>query len=40
MRTPPGRSSSIRRNDLASFLVDVVEGDLYLRQAPFVSQGR
>lgn len=35
----PGRSSSIRRADLASFLVDVVDGDLYKRQAPFVSQG-
>jgi len=31
----PGRSS-IRRADLASFVADVVEGDLYARQAPFV----
>lgn len=35
----PGRSSSIRRADLAVFLVDVVEQDLYSRQAPFASQG-
>jgi putative NADH-flavin reductase len=35
----PGRSSSIRRADLAVFLADVVEEDLYVRQAPFVSAG-
>lgn len=34
----PGRSSSIRRADLAVFLADVVEQDLYPRAAPFVSQ--
>lgn len=34
----PGRSSSIRRADLAVFLVDVLEHGLYSRQAPFVSQ--
>lgn len=33
----PGRSSSIRRADLAAFLADVVEQGSYLRQAPFVS---
>lgn len=33
----PGRSSSIRRSDLAVFLADVVEQDLYVRQSPFVS---
>ncbi|MCU0283763.1 MAG: NAD(P)H-binding protein [Candidatus Nanopelagicales bacterium] len=33
----PGRSSSIRRADLAAFLADVVEQGLYPRQAPFVS---
>lgn len=35
----PGRSSSIRRADLAAFLADVVEQDLYIGQAPFVSAG-
>lgn len=35
----PGRSSSIRRADLAVFLADVVEEDLYVRQSPFVSAG-
>jgi hypothetical protein len=35
----PGRSSSIRRSDLAVFLVDVIEQDLYVRQSPFVSAG-
>ncbi|MGB7980244.1 MAG: NAD(P)H-binding protein [Candidatus Nanopelagicales bacterium] len=35
----PGRSSSIKRADLAMFLVDVVEQGLYSRQAPFASQG-
>jgi uncharacterized protein YbjT (DUF2867 family) len=35
----PGRSSWIRRADLAVFLADVVEQDLYLRQSPFVSAG-
>jgi putative NADH-flavin reductase len=35
----PGRSSSIRRADLAMFLADVVEQDLYVRQSPFVSAG-
>ena len=35
----PGRSSSIRRSDLAVFLADVVEQDLYVRQSPFVSAG-
>jgi putative NADH-flavin reductase len=35
----PGRSSSIRRADLAVFLADVVEQDLYVRQSPFVSAG-
>jgi putative NADH-flavin reductase len=35
----PGRSSSIRRADLAVFLADVVEQGLYLRLAPFVSGG-
>jgi putative NADH-flavin reductase len=35
----PGRSSSIRRADLAAFLADVVERDLYPCAAPFVSQG-
>lgn len=35
----PGRSSSIRRADLAVFLADVVEQRLYPRQAPFVSAG-
>lgn len=36
----PGRSNSIRRADLAAFLADVVEGNLYSRQAPFVSAER
>jgi uncharacterized protein YbjT (DUF2867 family) len=35
----PGRSSSIRRADLAAFLADVVEQDLYVGQSPFVSAG-
>jgi putative NADH-flavin reductase len=35
----PGRSSSIRRADLAVFLADAVEQDLYVRQSPFVSAG-
>lgn len=35
----PGRSSSIRRADLAAFVVDVVEEGGYVRQAPFVSGG-
>jgi uncharacterized protein YbjT (DUF2867 family) len=35
----PGRSSSIRRADLAVFLAGVVEQELYVRQAPFVSAG-
>jgi len=34
----PGRSSSIRRADLAVFLADVLDEHLYPRQAPFVSQ--
>jgi uncharacterized protein YbjT (DUF2867 family) len=33
----PGKSSSIKRADLARFLVDCVEGDLYVGRAPFVS---
>ena len=33
----PGRSTSIKRADLAAFLVDCVEKGLYVRQAPFVS---
>jgi hypothetical protein len=33
----PGRSSSIRRADLAVFLADVVEQGLYPRLAPFVN---
>lgn len=33
----PGKSTSIRRGDLASFLADCVEQNLYVRQAPFVS---
>lgn len=36
----PGHASSIRRTDLAAFLADVVENNLYPRQAPFVSAGR
>lgn len=35
--TVPGRSTSLRRADLASFLADVTEQHLYPRQAPFVS---
>lgn len=35
----PGKSSSIRRADLAAFLTDVLDQHLYSRQAPFVSQG-
>jgi putative NADH-flavin reductase len=35
----PGRSNSIRRADLAVFLADVVEQDLYIGQAPFVCAG-
>lgn len=34
----PTRASSIRRMDLAGFLVETLEFDLYLRQAPFVGQ--
>ena len=34
------RSTKITRGDLASFLVDVVEKDLYVRQAPFVATAR
>lgn len=34
------RSSRIVRADLGRFLVDVVEGDLYVRQAPFVATPR
>jgi putative NADH-flavin reductase len=33
----PGRSSSIKRADLAAFLADTVEQGTYVRQAPFVS---
>jgi putative NADH-flavin reductase len=33
----PGRSSSIKRADLATFLADTVEHDVYVGQAPFVS---
>lgn len=36
----PGRAASVSRADLAAFLLDVVEQSLYIRQAPFVSQGR
>lgn len=35
----PGKSSSIRRADLATFLVKVLDDGLYQRQAPFVSGG-
>ncbi len=35
----PGKSSSIKRADLGTFLVDVVEQGLYVRQAPFASHG-
>lgn len=34
------RSTRITRGDLATFLVDVVEGGLYRRQAPFVAGAR
>ncbi|MFZ2383582.1 MAG: NAD(P)H-binding protein [Candidatus Nanopelagicales bacterium] len=34
----PGKSTSIKRADLAMFLADVAEQQLYVRQAPFVSQ--
>jgi putative NADH-flavin reductase len=34
------RSSKIVRADLATFLIDVVEQRLYVRQAPFVATGR
>lgn len=34
------RSTKITRDDLAAFLADVVEDDLYLRQAPFVAGAR
>ena len=34
------RSTFITRPDLAAFLVDVLEGDLYLHQAPFVATAR
>jgi len=34
------RSTKIRRADLATFLVDVAEQGLYLRQAPFVATAR
>lgn len=34
--TVPGRSTSLRRADLATFLADVTEQHLYPRQAPFV----
>lgn len=34
------RSTSITRSDLAVFVADVVEQDLYPRQAPFVAGGR
>lgn len=33
----PGKSSSVRRADLATFLADVVEQGSYIRSAPFVS---
>lgn len=33
----PGKSSSIKRADLALFLADCVDDRLYVRQAPFVS---
>lgn len=33
------RSTAIRRTDLAAFLVDVLERQLYSRQAPFVAAG-
>ncbi len=31
------QSTKIHRTDLASFLVDVVEQELYVKQAPFVA---
>jgi len=34
----PGRSSSLRRTDLALLLADVLDQHLYPRQAPFVAQ--
>lgn len=34
------RSTKISRADLATFLVDVVESNLYVRQAPFVATAR
>lgn len=39
--TPTGstRATSIRRADLASFLVDTLEGNIYPRLVPFVAQG-
>ena len=37
-RSPPG--TSIRRADLAAFVVDVTEQGLYRRQAPLVAGGR
>jgi hypothetical protein len=33
----PGKSTSIQRGDLAAFLADCLEKNLYVRQAPFVS---
>jgi putative NADH-flavin reductase len=36
----PGRSSSIRRTDLAIFLADVLDQHLYPRQAPFASSAK
>lgn len=36
----PGRSSSIRRSDLAEFLADVLDQHLYPQQAPFVSTSK
>ena len=33
------RATTVRRSDLAIFLVDVLEQDLYSRQAPFVAAG-
>lgn len=34
------RSTRITRADLGRFLLDVIEQDLYVRQAPFVASGR
>lgn len=34
----PGRSTSLRRGDLATFLADCLEQHLFVRQAPFVSE--